>query len=107
MKEYMKVITAIIFALFLAACSEKDVTTAVAKTSSRNIEGTYIAQDNTAYTFTNGVIKMEAHGVLPARTTTYRIINDRIEYTFDNASYFKIENDKKLVWHDMITYIKK
>lgn len=107
LKEHMKVLLIILVSLFLSACGDKNDATTVEKIVGTNIEGTYVASDKTAVTFKDGVITMEAHGVFPARSTTYKLVNKRIEFTFDAPVYFQIKDDGALVYLGILEYTKK
>lgn len=103
----MKALLLVLFSLFLTACGEKSGTTVAEEMVGTNVEGTYVASDKTAVTFKEGVITMEAHGVFPARSAPYKIVNKRIEFTFDAPVHFQIKDDGALVYLDILEYTKK
>jgi hypothetical protein len=107
LKVFMKFIYIILIAFLFTACAEKNSTSNADKIVGQTIEGTYVASDKTAVTIKDGLIKMEAHGVFPARSAMYKIVNKRVEFTFDAPSYFQIKEDGKLVYQGLVEYSKK
>lgn len=106
----MKYIFALLLVVLMSACGEKNSTSStstVERVVSQNVNGTYSASDKTKFSFKDGVITMEPHGVFPARTAKYTIQNNRIEYTFDTPGYFIIKDDKTLMWRGQLEYVKK
>ena len=102
----MKLFLIMLLAVLLTACGPKNDTTIMEKSAGINVGGTYVASDKTAFTLKDGVLTREAHGVFPARVTTYKIVNKRIEFTFESPGYFLIKDDKTLVFLGLLEYSK-
>lgn len=94
----MKYLLVLIFVIFLNACGEKN---------SSNIEGTYIASDKSEIVIKDGMVTLKAHGVFPARQGPYKVINNRIEFTWNGPGYFLIKDDKTISIQGLMDYKKQ
>lgn len=103
----MKYIIILLVSMFLVACGDKNGSSVVEKATGPNIEGTYVAADKTSYTFKDGEVTSDAHGNREAHTYTYKVNNDRIEFTASVPAYFVIKDNKRLVLMGAVEYVKK
>ena len=106
MKDFMKYIIILLVSMFLVACSDKNGPSVVEKATA-DIEGTYVAADKTSYTFKDGAVTSDAHGNHEAHTYTYKVDNDRIEFTASVPAYFVIKDNKRLALMGAVEYVKK
>ena len=92
----MKYLLIVIFAMFMSACGDKTSNGAIEKITSPNVEGRYIGEGTFVFTLKDGKITFEAHGDSKEKTTTYKVVNDKIEFAFDNPVYLKIIDEDTL-----------
>ena len=106
----MKYLLVLIFVAFLSACGDKNssvTTSPVEKIPGPNIEGTYIAPDKTEIVIKDGILTLKAHGPFPARHSPYKVINNRVEFTWDTPGFFIIKDNGNLSVQGLMDYTKQ